>query len=155
MTAVRNMTPDQTFTAVQLRNEAELLCSVFFGSPVSTIQGQQGDIALFSSGTLVGYMTVQHRKTRAYLFRTGEENGSEKVAGVYPSVTLLVEARSRGNVRKLFRLVHYLRRKKVPLQELPDMFFCRVHALLASRNMSNQEINALVLKCRTIGDFSL
>jgi len=135
-------------TALQLRNGDDCFSGIFFGTPKAVVQGELGNIALFDAGYLVGYEIIRGRTRRAFLFRTLAGNGSEKVPGVYPSVRLLVMARSRELSRKLIRSIGFLKRENITVDALPDLFFSRLQVILSDPRMGEATIRQLQLKCR-------
>jgi len=140
-------------TAVQLLSDDDCFSGFFFGIPQDLVQGARGEIALFGSGNLVGYEIIRGRTRRAFLFRTVAGNGTEKLPGVYPAVTLLIAARSRADARKLMRMIRFLQREKIAVEALPDLFFARMQAMLSDPSMSDSTIRQLLTKCRTLKAF--
>lgn len=140
-------------TAVQLLSDDDCFSGIFFGKPLDHVQGTRGEIALFGSGNLVGYEIIRGRTRRAFLFRTVAENGTEKVPGVYPAVTLLIAARSRAHARKLICVIRFLKREKIAVEALSDLFFSRMQVLLSNPRMGDSTIRQLLTKCRTFGAF--
>jgi len=135
-------------TALQLRNGGDCFSGIFFGTPKAVVKGDHGNIALFDIGHLVGYEIIRGRTRRVFLFRTVAGNGSEKVPGVYPAVRLLVMARSRELSLKLIRSIGFLKRQKIAVDALPDLFFSRLQVLLSDPRMGEATIRKLLLKCR-------
>lgn len=148
-----NMRGKSVSTAVQLLTTADFFSGIFFGTPHDRVQGARGEIALFSSNNLVGYEIIRGRTRRAFLFRTVAGNGTEKVPGVYPAVTLLIAARSRADARKLMRMIRFLQREKIAVEALPDLFFARMQVMLSDPRMSDSTIRQLLIKCRTLEAF--
>ena len=146
-----NMKGKSISTAVQLLSDDDCFSGIFFGKPHDRVQGARGEIALFGSGNLVGYEIIRGRTRRAFLFRTVAGNGTEKVPGVYPAVTLLIAARSRAHVQKLMRIIRFLQQEKIAVEALPDMFFARMHVLLSDPRMGDSILRQLLTKCRTFG----
>lgn len=140
-------------TAVQLLTMGDCFSGIFFGTPHDRVQGARGEIALFGSGNLVGYEIIRGRTRRAFLFRTVAGNGTEKVPGVYPAVTLLIAARSRVHAQKVMRMIRFLQQEKIAVEALPDMFFSRMQVLLSDPRMGDSTIRQLLAKCRTFGAF--
>lgn len=145
-----NMRGKNVSTAVQLLTMDDCFSGIFFGTPHDRVQGARGEIALFGSGNLVGYEIIRGRTRRAFLFRTVVGNGTEKVPGVYPAVTLLIAARSRAHVRKLMRMIRFLQQQKIAVEPLPDMFFSRMQVLLSDPRMGDSTLRQLLTKCRTL-----
>ena len=137
-------------TAVQLLTMGDCFSGIFFGTPHDRVQGARGEIALFGSGNLVGYEIIRGRTRRAFLFRTVAGNGTEKVPGVCPAVTLLMTARSRAHVRKLMRMIRVLQQEKIAVEALPDMFFARLQVLLSDPRTGDATVRQLLTKCRTL-----
>ena len=123
-----------SYTAVQLRQEETLVCSLAFGTPSFMRKGGHGRIAVFDPGRLVGYLIESQRRARIFLFRTVEDPaGTTLVPGVAPRVRLLASLRSRGSTARLRNLLTYAARKGCDPEGLSDAFFVRAAAVLAGR----------------------
>jgi hypothetical protein len=119
-------------TAVQLRQDHDLQCSIIYGSPFSYSPGKYGKIALFNESQLIIYCISKGRKQKAFVFRSCR-NGSDRIPGVYPAVTLLAEAQTKGKVTRLMRIIAALSRRDFDISGLDDGFFVRINAILGNR----------------------
>ncbi|TQF13422.1 hypothetical protein FJV41_23825 [Myxococcus llanfairpwllgwyngyllgogerychwyrndrobwllllantysiliogogogochensis] len=134
-------------TAIQLREEATLSCSLFYGAPYSQRRGHHGPIALFGANAIVGYLVVQKHRPRCWVLRTwtvGAEGELLHIPGVYPDVTKLIEVNTWGRVDRLRSLFEYLKREGVTVEQLPDSFFLRVAAVLGGRLPSAKVLPSLL-----------
>ena len=98
-------------TAVQLRRTgAEVRSGLLYGTPVTTVAGTLGPVALFSSGKIVAYRIRHRRRTRLFVFRTldVDDRLAARIPGVCPRVQLLLEVRSAGRARLVRGLLAYL-----------------------------------------------
>jgi hypothetical protein len=132
VTAVAGPAP---LTAVQLREEPELLCRLVHGRTVSTTAGAQGPIALFSPGQLVAYLVETARSTRLYVFRTLAATTADAAAvpGVHPPVDLLLETRTRGATAKARNLFAFVSNNGYEVDSISDPFWLRVAGVLGGR----------------------
>lgn len=119
-------------TAVQLRSDHDIHCTLIYGSPVSYNQGLRGKIALFSDSQLVIYCISKGRKHRAFIFKTCI-SGRDRVPGVFPAVRLLAEAKTKGKITRLTRILSALTRREFDVSNLDEGFFIRINAILDNR----------------------
>jgi len=123
-------------TAVQLRRTgAEVRSGLLYGTPMKTVAGTLGPVALFSSGELVAYRIRHHRRTRVFVFRTldVDDRLAASLPGVRPRVRLLLEVRTAGRARLVRGLLAYLVKTRHDPCRLPDGFYVRVGVALAGR----------------------
>jgi hypothetical protein len=119
-------------TAVQLRQDHDIQCFLIFGSPCSYSHGQRGKIALFNDSQLIIYCISKGRKQKAFVFKT-HRSGADFVPGVYPAVELLAEAKTKGKVTRLIRILITLSQRNFDISKLDDGFFIRLNAVLENR----------------------
>ena len=62
-------------TAIQLRDDSRLRCSIVYGNVARFITGLMGKIALVDDGSLIGYHIVNGNRERAFLFRADVSAG--------------------------------------------------------------------------------
>ena len=65
------------FTAIQLRDDDRLRCSIIYGQPSRIFPGMLGKIALVEDGRLMGYHIVNGNRERAFLVRTVLSGGAQ------------------------------------------------------------------------------
>ena len=119
--------------AVQRKENETVSAYTVYGTPVQTLNGRQGEVAIYDSGQVVVYIIERLYKKKAYVFRISEEKGGYKVPGVYPPVDLLVHTRTRLKTNRLIKYLAYARENKIDLNALPDAFFYRFDSLLDGR----------------------
>lgn len=122
-------------TAVQLRNDAIYHAYIRLGNAVRKKAGTKGEIALFEDGQIVVYIVVKQSGQRSFLFQTDTKNGTETIPGVYPSVNLLIETRSKGRTQRLMNYLTEMEKKNINVNGLREGFFLRLHVLLEERNV--------------------
>jgi hypothetical protein len=137
------------FTAIQLREDDRLRCSIIYGQPSRIIPGMLGKIAMVDDGRLMGYHIVNGNRERAFLFRTDLSQGAQKISGVFPAVSLLVMTRSRFRVARLLVALHEFAEAGVPLESMPDHCFALLNALLEGRGCCENEIRKFILRCQS------
>ncbi|MGD0679042.1 MAG: hypothetical protein ABSC94_26870 [Polyangiaceae bacterium] len=124
-------------TAVQLRHAGDDApqSDLVYGTPRTTVAGQLGPVALFSSGALVAYRIRHRRRTRTFVFRTLVVDNwhAASILGVRPRVHLLFDVRSEGRARLVRNMFRYLNETGPDPTALPDGFYLRVGVVLGGR----------------------
>ena len=100
-------------TAVQRKENETVSAYTVYGTPVQTLNGRSGEIAIYDSGQVVIYIIERLYKKKAYVFRIPDEKGGYKVPGVYPPVDLLVHTRTRLKTNRLIKYLAYARENKI------------------------------------------
>jgi hypothetical protein len=128
-------TPAAPLTAVQLRQDQDLVCRVVHGQPAESVGGGQGPIALYPPGRLVAYQVDSRFSTRLYVFRTlaAPSPAAALVPGVHPAVDLLLETRTPGATAKACNLFSFVSKKGYEVDTISDAFWLRVAGVLAGR----------------------
>jgi hypothetical protein len=137
------------FTAIQLRDDDRLRCSIIYGQPSRIFPGMLGKIALVEDGRLMGYHIVNGNRERAFLFRTDLSGGAQKISGVFPAVSLLVMTRSRFRSARLLAALHEFAEAGVPLESVPEHCVALLNALLEGRGCNENEIRKFILRCQS------
>jgi hypothetical protein len=134
-------------TAVQLRSDAHgPRCKLLCGSPVTTVVGSRGPVALFAPGTLVAYALRTHRSARLFVFRTlsTRDRLAASLPGVSPEVWLLLNVKSVARVRLARRLFAYLLEQRIDPALLADAFYIRLGAALEGRIPKHTHLESLL-----------
>jgi hypothetical protein len=137
------------FTAIQLRDDDRLRCSIIYGQPSRIIPGMLGKIAIVEDGRLIGYHIVNGNRERAFLFRTDQSEVAQKISGVVPAVTLLVMTRSRFRTARLLSALHEFAEAGVPLESISEHCFPLLNSLLEGRGCGETEIRKFILRCQS------
>lgn len=127
---------------MQTRSDSRIYCKVLHGSPEHFISGSKGEIAIFSAGVVAYFMAWGERKKHIYVFRC--EGGEQKIPGVYPAVTLLMEAKTRTKVARVRRLLLWLEREKISLDEVSPDLFARLQALIEGKKLLVKDVKKVV-----------
>jgi|GEM_PF-2363238 len=135
-------------TAIQLRDDNRLRCSIVYGKVARFIPGMMGKIALVDDGCLIGYHIVNGNRERAFLFRTDMSGGIQKISGIYPKVMLLVATRSRFRTTTLLSLLQEFNEERIPLDAFPDHCFHLMNAMLEGRGCTEHTIRKLIQECQ-------
>jgi hypothetical protein len=134
-------------TAVQLRRTGgEVRSELLYGTPMETVAGTLGPVALFSSGELVAYR-IRHRHRRGvFVFRTldVDDRLAARLPGVCPRVRLLLEVRTAGRARLVRGLLAYLVKTRHDPCRLPDGFYVRVGVAIAGRLPAHKILRSLL-----------
>lgn len=133
-------------TAIQLRDESRLRCSIVYGNVARFIPGMMGKIALVDDGSLVGYHIVNGNRERAFLFRADVSGGAQKISGIFPAVRLLVSTRSRFRAGKLLAFLEECNKAQLMLDAFPDDCFHRLNAMLEGRGCSESAMLKMMLE---------
>jgi hypothetical protein len=122
-------------TAVQLLEGFYLRSELLAGSPLETVRGTLGRIALLPSGCVSVYKVEWRRAVRLIVFRTPPTSGAlmSKVAGILPAVQVLLEVAGRRRTTRIARVLRSLNRRGIPLDRLPDAFWARLGAVVVLR----------------------
>jgi hypothetical protein len=122
-------------TALQLRPEGTHRCTLLAGFAAGTLSGRRGSVAVLRPRTVAAYMTEGPHTTQVTVFRTAPHLPSMlvKIAGVAPSVELLLSVTGRRRSMLVVRLLRALDRWGVPLELPSPSFWSRVAALAGSR----------------------
>jgi hypothetical protein len=134
-------------TAVQLRRTGdEVRSGLLYGTPVKTVAGTLGPVALFSSGEIVAYRIRHHCRTRVFVFRTldVDDRLAARLPGVCPRVRLLLEVPTAGRARLVRGLLAYLVKTGHDPCRLPDGFYVRVGVVLAGRLPTHKILRSLL-----------
>lgn len=135
-------------TAVQLRDDEHLRCSIVYGKVTKSIPGMIGTIALVDDGSLVCLHMVNGNRERAFLFRADVQGGEQKISGIYPAVRLLVATRSRTQTANLLSLLAECSDAEPPLESYPDERFLLLNIMLAGRGCTVGAMRKMMLACR-------
>ncbi|HHH72417.1 MAG TPA: hypothetical protein ENL04_01140 [Sulfuricurvum sp.] len=127
-------------TAIQLRDDSRLRCSIVYGNVARFIPGLMGKIALVDDGCLIGYHIVNGNRERAFLFRADVSCGGQKISGIFPAVKLLVSTRSRFRAGKLLAFLKECNDAGLSLDAFPDDCFHRLNAMLEGRGCSESDM---------------
>jgi hypothetical protein len=99
-------------TAVQERIRGDRATArVVYGDPTSRKRGKHGPVCLFASDVLVAYRVTAGSAVRGFVFRTlrdGHEPLSSRLAGVTPSVRLLMMLRGRRQLERAIELLRHV-----------------------------------------------
>ncbi|AOS84373.1 hypothetical protein BIU88_09670 [Chlorobaculum limnaeum] len=136
------------FTAIQLRDDSRLCCSMVYGKATKINPGMMGKIALVDDGCLVGYHIINGNRERAFLFRADASRGGQKISGIYPAVTLLVSTRSRFRAGRLLAFLRECNESGVSLETFSDDCFHRLNAMLEGRGCSESAMLNMVMQCQ-------
>ena len=136
----------ETQTIVHLQEHTEVRCSLFYGKPVRIVEGESTRKAVFPDGEFVGYRIMNGHREHGFLFKTGQCNGRQKVPGVSPAVSLVVDAKSRYRTEKLQELLHMVTSNEIEIATVSDHFFSRFNTLLEGRNCSTQAMQNMIEK---------
>jgi len=136
----------ETQTIVHLQEHTEVRCSLFYGKPVRIVEGESTRKAVFPDGEFVGYRIMNGYREHGFLFKTGQWNGRQKVPGVSPAVSLMVDAKSRHRSEKLQELLHMIAWYEIEITTVPDHFFMRFNTFLEGRNCSTQAMQKIIEK---------
>jgi hypothetical protein len=138
---------ESLLTAVQLRYDPEIRCKLVAGTPEATENGRRGPIALFSSRQVVAYTIEAGSSVRLFLFRTTprSDQTAAKVAGVVPSVELLLDVSGRRRTTRVVRVLRSLHRWGIPLERLAPPFWARLASLAAARSLLRQSLTGELL----------
>jgi hypothetical protein len=134
-------------TALQLRRTGgEVRTGLLYGTPVETVAGTLGPVALFSSGEIVAYRIQHRRRTRVFVFRTldVDDRLAASVPGVCPRVRLLLEVRTAGRAQLVRGLLAYLVKTGHDPCRLPDGFYVRVGVVLAGLLPAHKILRSLL-----------
>jgi hypothetical protein len=134
-------------TAIQLRNDDRLRCSIVYGKTARIIPGMIGKIALVDDGCLIGYHIQNGNRERAFLFRTDAIGGAQKISGIYPAVRLLVTTRSRFRVAHLLSFLDEFSTREPALDRYPDDCFNLLNTMLEGRGCGLGDIKKLMMQC--------
>lgn len=130
--------------AVQIRSDDDLNCSVFYGKPITSKEGKLGKILLFNVGSVVFYIVKKQGKSRGYLIHYLGNNDGVLINGIYPKVDLLVEARTRGKVTRLKKVIQYLLKNGYSLEDLSRDFYFRLNTLIEGKTVLVRNIKELL-----------
>ena len=133
-------------TAIQLRDDNRLRCSIVYGNVARFIPGMMGKIALVDDGSLVGYHIVNGNRERAFLFRADVSGGAQKISGIFPPVRLLVSTRSRFRAGKLLAFIEECNKAQLMLDAFPDDCFHRLNVMLEGRGCSESIMLKMMLE---------
>ena len=131
-------------TAIQIRDDDDLVCRISIGNIEQYKSGEKGEICLVNDNEIVIYLISQRNKTKAYLFKTNSKEGDTKIVGVYPSVTLLVEAKTKGKVTKLLKVFDYMSSSGIDYNCVSEKFYVRLNSLLEGREITIRNIKELI-----------
>jgi hypothetical protein len=148
MTGGSEPAPDREhLTAVQLRNDGELLARIFSGAPSATGSAARGDIVLFPTGQVVAYVVERQRTIDVYVFRTGRDGELTAVPGVSEPVRLLFSSRRRGAFKRARNFIRNLTRYGHDPSDLSDDFWVRAGgAFMARRRPTRQLLSYLLAR---------
>lgn len=136
----------ETQTIVHLQEHTEVRCSLFYGKPERIVEGERAQKALFPDGEFVGYRIINSNREHGFLFKTGQWNGRQKVPGVSPAVSLMVDAKSQYRTEKLQELLHMIASNEIEIATVSDHFFLLFNTLLEGRNCSTQAMQNMIEK---------
>ncbi|ASQ90960.1 hypothetical protein CHL67_08555 [Prosthecochloris sp. GSB1] len=136
----------ETQTIVHLQEHIEVRCSLFYGKPERIVEGECTRKAVFPDGEFVGYRIMSGNREHGFLFKTGQWNGRQRVPGVSPAVTLMVDAKSGYRSQKLLEMLHMIACYEIEITRVPDHFFLRFNTLLEGRNCSTQAMQNMIEK---------
>jgi len=136
----------ETQTIVHLQDQADLQCSLIYGKPERIVEGECTRKAVFPDGEFVGYRIMNGNREHGFLFKTGQWNSRQKVPGVSPAVSLMVDAKSRYRTEKLQELLHMIAFYEIEIITVPGHFFLRFNTLLEGRNCSTQAMQNMIEK---------
>lgn len=136
----------ETQTIVHLQDQADVQCSLIYGTPMCIVEGERTQKALFSDGEFVGYRITNGKREHAFLFRTTLQKGTQQVPGVSPAVSLMVDAKSRYRSEKLQEMLHMIIHREIEIASVPDHLFLRFNTLLEGRNCSIQAMQNMIEK---------
>lgn len=136
----------ETQTVVHLQDQADVQCSLIYGTPMCIVEGESTRKAVFPDGEFVGYRIINGNREHGFLFKAGQWNGRQKVPGVSPAVSLMVDAKSRYRSEKLQEMLHMISWYEIEMTRVPDHFFLRFNTLLEGRNCSTQAMQNMIEK---------
>jgi len=136
-------------TAIQLRDDSRLRCSIVYGNVARFIPGLMGKIALVDDGSLIGYHIVNGNRERAFLFRADVSEGRQKLSGIFPAVRLLVSTRSRFRAGKLLAFLKLCSESGLSLEAFSDDCFHRLNAMLEGRGCSESAMLKMMQECQS------
>jgi hypothetical protein len=118
------------------------------GSVFRTTPDPRGTVHWVRPGEIVLY-TVHAHEPRTFVFRTPTSRASQiltRVPGVSPAVVLLVQTTTLGRQVLVHRLFRQLGRARRDPSHLPDVFYSKLHTVLARRAPNGAAINSLLLQ---------
>jgi hypothetical protein len=129
-------------TAVQLRDDADLRCTLIAGVPSTITFGTRGPIALLTPRTVVAYLVKSAAHVKVAVFRAppSERFRQSKVDGVRPHVDLLLEVDGCCRTIRVQRVLRALARWGVSLEVLSASFWTRLGSLAAARSPLRQPL---------------
>jgi hypothetical protein len=136
---VENVAPlvrglESPLTAVQLLGDEDIENRIIHGAPTGIVRGRQGPIAFFAAHVLVASLLETAAGTRVFIFRTlFEGSRGSYVPGVFPSVQLLAEARTKGAAALIRNLLLWVPKHGHDIDRLSDAFWLRVSNVVADR----------------------
>ena len=134
-------------TAVQLRDDGELLARLFSGAPAAMVSAARGDIVLLPAGQVAGYVVRRQRLTAVYIFRTAREGELTIVPGVSEPVRLLFSSRRRGAFKRARNFIRNLTRYGYDPSDISDDFWVRAGgAFMARRRPARQLLSYLIAR---------
>ena len=148
MTGASEPASDQgPVTAVQLRDDGDLLARLFSGAPSATVSAARGDIVLLPANQVVAYVVERQRTIAVYVFRTGRDGELTAVPGVSESVRLLFSSRRRGVFKRARNFIRNLTTYGYDPSDLSDDFWVRAGgAFMARRRPARQLLPYLLAR---------
>jgi hypothetical protein len=140
-------------TAVQLRHDAELRCTLVGGDAFEIATGRLGPIALLGPRVVAGYFIEADASVQLVVFRTAPTPGLpvSKVPGVMPLVQVLLDVTGRRRTTRVRRVLQLLRRAHLPLERPSSMFWRRVAALAQARSPLRRNVTLELLEREGLG----
>jgi hypothetical protein len=125
---------------------------IFWGDSVRNMKVDGGAIELFPAGTLVGYRIKNGQHGRSFLFRvftqTNSDFGSmaalQKVPGVMPTVSILIDRMSDIQRNRLMKVFLFLKHKGLDPATMRDRFYYRSATLIHAKQFNIHDIGALL-----------
>lgn len=148
MTGALEPAPDREHvTAVQLRDDSELLARLFSRAPSAKASAALGDITLLPAGQVAAYVVERRRATAVFIFRTARDGELTNVPGVSAPVRLLFSSRRRGAFRRARNFIRNLTRYGYDISDLSDDFWVRAGgAFMARRRPARQLLSYLLAR---------
>lgn len=146
------MRGEKHLCAVMTGHQGDKYMHIFFGQPVGTKTTNHGSIELFCANTLVGYRIKNGPHGRSFLFRVVAQKKSEssatgplqKVPGVMPAVSVLIDRMSDTQRNRLVKVILYLRKKGIPPESMSDRFYFRAATLIQAKQFNIHDIESIL-----------